>query len=175
MLKVKAGDLDKLGLLYKRYSRRFFGFFYRMTQSGSVSEDLVQNVFMRMLKYKHTYLDNGSFESWAFQLARNVHHDHYRKSNRYVFSETMDKWEEKLVDESNYEHQQEGRESIDQLRQALDALDPEKREIIELTRFQNLKYAQVAEMIGTTEGALKVKIHRILKELKEHYIKIDAN
>ncbi|MEM7298072.1 MAG: sigma factor, partial [Bacteroidota bacterium] len=66
MLKVKEGDVEKLNLLYHRYSRRFFGFFYGMTHDGATSEDLVQNVFMRILKYKHTYKENGDFEVWAF-------------------------------------------------------------------------------------------------------------
>ena len=88
MLKVKEGDVDKLNLLYKRYSRRFFGFFYGMTNDGATSEDLVQNVFVRMLKYRHTYKETGDFEVWAFQMARNVHHDHYRKINATLFKKT---------------------------------------------------------------------------------------
>ena len=44
MQKVKEGDVEKLNLLYKRYSRRLFGFFYGMTREGATSEDLVQNV-----------------------------------------------------------------------------------------------------------------------------------
>ena len=65
-MKVKEGEVEKLNLLYNRYSRRFFGFFYGMTGDGATSEDLVQNVFMRILKYKHTYKENGDFEVWAF-------------------------------------------------------------------------------------------------------------
>jgi RNA polymerase sigma-70 factor (ECF subfamily) len=175
MLKVRAGDLEKLGLLYKRYSRRLFGFFYQMTKSGAVSEDLVQNVFMRMLKYKHTYSENGTFETWAFQLARNVHHDHYQKNKKYLLQETMNDWDNRFVEHSNYENRTENQEQIDQLRLAINALSPEKKELIELVRFQNLKYAQVAIMVGITEGALKVRIHRILKELRDLYEKIDAN
>ncbi len=61
MLKVKSGDLDKLGLLYERHKKRLFGFFYKMNSDASLSEDLVQNVFVRMLKYKHTFTGEGSF------------------------------------------------------------------------------------------------------------------
>ena len=103
MLKVKEGEVEKLNLLYKRYSRRFFGFFYGMTSDGATSEDLVQNVFMRILKYKHTYKENGDFEVWAFQLARNVHKDHYRKNKRYAFQEDMNPYEMQLSDTTHIE------------------------------------------------------------------------
>ena len=87
MLKVKAGDVEKLGLLYKRYSRRLFGFFYRMTSSASVSEDLVQNVFMRMLKYKHSYSDSGNFEAWALYDAEVKPLEHIKPIKGSCFEE----------------------------------------------------------------------------------------
>lgn len=80
MLKVKAGDLDKLGLLYERHKKRLFGFFYNMNSNASLSEDLVQNVFVRMLKYKHTFTGDGSFTAWMFRTARNVNYDYYKKN-----------------------------------------------------------------------------------------------
>ena len=174
MLKVKQGDVEKLNLLYHRYSRRFFGFFYGMTSDAATSEDLVQNVFMRILKYKHTYSDTGDFEVWAFQLARNVHHDHYRKNKRYAFQEDMNPWEENLKETTNQEVNMERSEELTMLKKALEKLSEEKRELIELVRFQKVKYSKAAELFGTTESAIKVRVHRILKELRDTYIKLDA-
>ena len=85
MLKVKSGDVDRLGLLFDRYHRVLYSFFYRFTASKMVSEDLVQNVFMRMLKYKHTFTGDGRFTTWMYHLARNVYADHYRKDSRLGF------------------------------------------------------------------------------------------
>jgi len=174
MLKVKQGDLEKLGLLYHRFSRRMFGFFFRLTGDGMTSEDLVQNVFMRMLKYRHTYSDTGRFETWAFKLARNVHHDHYRKNGRYSYQANMTDWEHKLKDEKNVETIQAGKDELDILTRALSALDSEKRELIELTRFQKMKYVEVGKMLGISETAVKVRIHRIMKELRKNYVRLDA-
>ncbi|MEP5613778.1 MAG: RNA polymerase sigma factor [Cyclobacteriaceae bacterium] len=174
MLKVKEGDVEKLNLLYQRYSRRFFGFFYGMTKDGATSEDLVQNVFMRILKYKHTYSDTGDFEMWAFQLARNIHKDHYRKNKRYAFQENMDPWEEELKDTKNKEAEMEKSDELNYLQKALENLSVEKRELIELVRFQKVKYAKAAEMLGVTESAIKVRVHRILKELRESYLELDT-
>ena len=174
MLKVKEGDVDKLNLLYKRYSRRLFGFFYGMTKDGATSEDLVQNVFMRILKYKHTYSEKGDFEVWTFQMARNVHKDHYRKNKRYAFKDDMQPWENDLKETKNQELAMEKQEELNHLKVALDALSDEKRELIELVRFQKVKYAKVAELFGVTESAIKVRVHRILKELRASYIKQDV-
>ncbi len=169
MLKIKGDDLEKASLLYARYSRRLFGFFYRMTNNAATSEDLVQNVFVRMIRYRHTYDEQGNFQTWAFQLARNVHHDHYRKEKRYSWQEDMTDWEGKLKEEKTAETSREKREELDILSQSLARLSPEKRELIELTKFQKMKYEEVANLMGTTEGAVKVRIHRVLKELREIY------
>lgn len=174
MLKVKEGEVEKLNLLYKRYSRRFFGFFYRMTQDGSTSEDLVQNVFMRILKYKHTYKESGDFEVWAFQMARNVHKDHYRKNKRYSFQEDMNSYEQKLSETNHKEEEMERSDEINYLKNALNGLSDEKKELIEMVRFQKIKYAKVADALGITESAVKVRVHRILKELRESYLKLDV-
>ena len=174
MLKVKEGEVEKLNLLYKRYSRRFFGFFYGMTSDGATSEDLVQNVFMRILKYKHTYKDSGGFEVWAFQLARNVHKDHYRKNKRYSFQEDMNPFEQTLQESEHKEVEMERSDELNYLKKALESLSEEKRELIELVRFQKVKYAKVAEMYGVTESAIKVRVHRILKELRASYLKLDV-
>ncbi len=173
MLKVKKGDLEKMSLLYHRYSRRFFGFFYNMTNDGPTSEDLVQNVFMRMLKYRHTYSDEGKFETWAFHLARNVHHDHFRKNKRYAFQESMQDSVYETVDEDNTELRMTREDEIDNLKEALLSLSPEKRELLELTRFQKLKYEQVANLLGISESAVKVRVHRTLKELRSIYVRLD--
>lgn len=174
MLKVKTGDVGKLNLLYSRYSRRLFGYFYGMTSDGATSEDLVQNVFERILKYKHSYSEDGNFEVWVFQLARNVHKDHFRKNKRYAFQEDMSGWEKDLSHSSNRESEMERSDELNFLKKALSTLNEEKRELIELVKFQKVKYAQVAELLGTSESAVKVRVHRTLKELKDAYLKLDV-
>ena len=80
MLKVKSGESHTLGLLYERYKKRLFGFFYQMSKDASLSEDLVQNVFIRVMKYKHTYTEESNFLSWIFRIARNVYYDQFKAS-----------------------------------------------------------------------------------------------
>ena len=84
MLKVKNGDTHKLGLLYERYKKRLFGFFYQMNKDASLSEDLVQNVFVKILKYKHTYTEESKFVVWLFQIARNTSYDNFKKNKKAI-------------------------------------------------------------------------------------------
>ena len=79
MIAVRSGDLDCLSALFQRHYRTLYGFLYRMTQERSVAEDLVQEVFARILKYRHTYEDEGTFEAWLYRIARNSYYDFARK------------------------------------------------------------------------------------------------
>src|SRR5215831_4095206 len=84
MLSVKAGDLDKMGLLFERHHRALYNFFYYMTGNRESSEDMVQNVFFRMLKYRHTFSGEGEFRTWMYHLGRNVLKDFIKKNKRSV-------------------------------------------------------------------------------------------
>ena len=68
MQKVQSGDLDKLGLLYQRYKKILFAYFYRQTCIAATSEDLVQNVFHRILIYRKQFRNEGKFSSWMYSI-----------------------------------------------------------------------------------------------------------
>ena len=101
MLQVKEGQLEKLGLLFERYNKSLYGFFYRLTLDREVSEDLVQNVFLRMMKYKHTYKGDGQFKTWMYHMARNLFSDHYRKNKKMGYKEDVEVADKYFRNESN--------------------------------------------------------------------------
>lgn len=174
MIKVKAGDLDKLGLLYERHKKRLFGFFYNMNGNASLSEDLVQNVFVRMLKYKHTFTGEGSFTAWMFRTARNVNYDYYRK-NRIAFNQTdVTSVAYKMEDSENMEKEIHQKDDVNVLKRAMQLLTPEKREVLVLSKFKEMKFSEVAEILGCTEGAAKVKAHRALKDLRIIFLQLET-
>jgi RNA polymerase sigma factor (sigma-70 family) len=173
MLKVKAGDTDRLGLLFERHHRLLFSFFYRLTGKTEISEDLVQNVFLRMLKYRHTYTGEGAFKTWMYHLARNVHADHYQKNKKMGFADDFTNLENQLPDDYNPEDQFRQQEEAHLLQLALNKLDLEKKELLVLSRFQGLKYKEIAAMFGCSEGAIKVRAFRALEELKQIYLKLE--
>ena len=164
MLKVKSGDLNTLGLLYERHKKRVFGFFYNMNHNPSLSEDLVQNVFVRMLKYRHTYSGQGSFLAWMFSMARNVRYDHHKK---YGYTHTdLSNVTYKLEESSTVEKEMDQKDTISLIKRAMMKLDDEKREILVLSKFKEMKFSEIGKVLGCSEGAAKVKAHRALKDLK---------
>jgi RNA polymerase sigma-70 factor (ECF subfamily) len=172
MLEVKAGQLDKLGILFERYAKSLFGFFYRMTSDKEISQDMVQNVFFRMLKYRHTFTASGSFATWMYHLARNVSADHFKKNKKIGFAKSLDVWANKLSDTQTGEQDFEKQQEIELLQQALDRLPAEKREVLVLSRYQELKYEEIAKVLNCTEGNVKVRVHRAFQELKSIFLKL---
>lgn len=173
MLKVKAGDLDKLGLLFERHKKRLFGFFYNMNQNASISEDLVQNVFVRMLKYKHTFTGEGSFAAWMFRTARNVNYDHHRKHQKEKNQSNLELVEYKLEDGQNFDSEMDKKDEVSLLKRAMRKLPPEKREILVLSKLKEIKYNEIGEILGCSEGAAKVKAHRALNDLRTIFLQLD--
>src|SRR5262245_15698629 len=76
MEQVRDGEINRLGVLFERHHRVLYRFFVRLSGSPAVAEDLVQEVFVRLLKYRHTFR-GGEFLPWMFRLARNAAADHY--------------------------------------------------------------------------------------------------
>jgi RNA polymerase sigma-70 factor (ECF subfamily) len=170
MINVKNGDLDSLIPLFDKYHIKMYNFFLRYTHNKETSEDLAQNVFSRILSYKQSYNDVYTFKTWVYQIARNVHIDHYSK-NRYWSSDYTEP-EDTSIDAQNAIEEMEKEQRERTLNEALGLLPMEHREIIELSRFQDLKYEEISKITGNSVGAVRVKVHRAIKKLKEVYFQL---
>jgi RNA polymerase sigma-70 factor (ECF subfamily) len=167
---VKNGDLQQASLLFDRYNKRIFNFLARMTMDRTQAEDLTQNVFLRLIKYRSSFRDGAKFQSWIYQVARNVFSDHYQAmKNKYSGFVNIEKIGDRQQDESNLE--QDERERI--LHKSLALLNEEQRELLVLTRFQQMKYEEVAAIMDTTVTNIKVKVHRAIQKLREHYFQLE--
>ena len=164
MLNVAQGDLDQLRHLFDRYHLRIYNFFQKMVRNQAASEDLTQDVFAKVIKYRHSY-KQGNFASWIFTIARNIFSTYYQKQKKersHMINDDVTGSGEVLITESN-------EEELNHLQRALLKLSNSDRELIVMHRFQEIKYEQIAEIIGSSEGAVKVKVHRALKKLKQVY------
>lgn len=173
MLKVKNGDVDKMGLLYGRYNRQLFRFLFNMTRQKELSEDMLQNVFLRMLKYPDGFMGFGEFKMWMYHIARNTLYDHFRKVKRTPVHTDVKEFEEKIEGELHTDAQLEKEQELKILERAMGKLSDDNRELLILCRFQELKYNEIAMILNTTEGAIKVRVHRALTQLKSNYFKIE--
>ena len=79
MLKVREGHLSFAALLFERYKKILYQFFYNQTNNVIMSEDLVQNTFYRVIKYKHTFSEQSNFKAWIFTIARNAMKSEFKK------------------------------------------------------------------------------------------------
>jgi RNA polymerase sigma-70 factor, ECF subfamily len=165
MRRVRDGEVGRLGLLFERHHRRLYNFFLRSTGERGASEDLVQEVFVRMLKYGRSFRDEGDFLPWMYTLARNAAADGYRRSARHPTAP------EPLLERASAEplasEVLEAGERERRVRRALGLLAPERREVLLLSKFEQLRYDQIAATLGCSVGAVKVRVHRALKELAE--------
>src|SRR5688572_8444036 len=151
---VKSGDLHQATMLFERYNLRIYNFLARMTMDRDLAEDLTQNVFLRIIKYRNSYREGARFHSWIYQIARNVFSDHYQSvKNRYSDFVDVDKISDHMAENDDRERQEE-KEAL--LHRSMAKLSEEQRELLVLTRFQQMKYEDVAVLMDTTVGNIKV-------------------
>lgn len=171
MTHVKNGDLQKMSLLFDRYHKRLFGFFWHCNLEMAVCEDLVQTVFYRMIKYRESYNESLSFKTWMFALAKNAVNDEVNRSKKRVLTnEEVGKATTEAGEPDKGIVQKEQKEMLSM---ALNALPEESRQILLLARFEEMPYREISKMMHISEANVKVRVYRAMRELKEVYLKLD--
>lgn len=164
MRRVRRGEVSLMEVLFERHHRKLFRFCWRMTGSQAASEDLVQEVYLRMLRHRETFSETSSFTAWMYSIARNAHADSWRKYGRETPLDGAGAFEaaggEPLED----------RQEKELLHRALLELPPEKREVLVMSRFQEMSHAEIAAVLGCDEGASRARLHRALQSLKQIYL-----
>ncbi len=170
MQRVKEGELSQAALLYHRYHQRIYHYLGKMTGNYSTAEDLTQTVFEKLIHYRQSYNPNQKFENWVFRIARNAFVDQVKLNGKMPRAHSIE-----ITDLQNLSEDQESSAEQDALlTQALNALQSDDRELLVLTRFEKLKYAEVATMIGTTEANVKIKVFRAIEKLRNQYFKLST-
>lgn len=170
MLAVRDGDLAQLEPLFERHHAALFEFLSRMTGDRGAADDLVQDVFLRILTYRATFRDDGSFETWVFRIARNARADYLRARSRVtaLTDEHLDRPDRSAGPALQFERSRDHA----RLRRALALLPDDERELIVLARYCDLTHAQSAEILGTTIGAVKVRLHRAVRALRDIFLRL---
>jgi RNA polymerase sigma factor (sigma-70 family) len=178
MAQVRDGDLRKLALLFERHHRPVYNFFRHMNGDPDLSEDLTQEVFFRILRYRRSYDDKRPYSAWMYQIARNTNIEAAQKRkgelrlvpNPDDESDPLDTASQKPGIEETLGRLQE----ITLLRRAMDRLPTDKRELLVLSRFQNLKYESIAQILGCDVGAVKVRVFRAVRSLGQIYLELSG-
>jgi RNA polymerase sigma factor (sigma-70 family) len=166
MRDVRAGEVGKLEMLFDRHSRALLHYYLHLTGNRAVSEDMVQEVFFRILKYRHTYQTASTFRAWMFQIARNVYADHAGRNKGEV---TLPDDFAPVSGEMPADRQLQKKQETALLHRALASLPEEKREVLIMSRFLDLKYDEIATVLKCETGTVKVRVYRALRELGDRF------
>jgi RNA polymerase sigma factor (sigma-70 family) len=164
---VQAGDFSPAAEIYDRYNSRIYNFAYRFLRNSEAAEDATQEVFVKMLKHANQFHGDAKLSTWLFSITANWCRDYLRKSENKA-KEAEDVLislpaPSELAPDRNLER----REDEQRIQKALTALTPEQREAILLSRYQGLSYAEIAQISGCSEGAVKTRVFRAMETLKK--------
>jgi len=166
MKQVQAGDTAQLAFLFERYHVQLFQYVLQLSRNRTVSEDIVQEVFFRILKYAASYDPGFPFNVWLYRMARNAYFDslHKRRQESSGFN-----FDDLAGDEPAQEEVLARKQDSKLLAEALDNLPDDKREVLILSRFHDLRYSDIAQILKCEIGTVKVRVYRALKELREKF------
>ncbi|RFS13738.1 RNA polymerase sigma factor [Emticicia sp. C21] len=162
---VASGDLDKAAILYERYKRPLYNFYLRFGVERDSSQDLTQQVFYRIIHYRNSFRDGYEFRTWIYRIARNIYHD-FLKEHSHNHKDLHENIE--VAEEENYDDEQ-----YLLIQKALKKLPQEYQEVLTMSRYDELKYEEIADILNISVSLVKVRVHRGLKQLKEEYLKLN--
>jgi RNA polymerase sigma factor (sigma-70 family) len=170
MFQVKAGQLDKLATLFENNKVKLFNYFLRTGNNRALSEDLVQETFMRVLAYRTSFSGSSTFKSWMYGIARNTVAEHYRKNKNQALNCDMD--DEELTNAKTLSEEFETEQQNAIFNQSLASISPEDREIIMLSRFQQLNYQEISTLLDCNLNTLKSRMRNAVSKLQISYQKL---
>lgn len=164
--RMKRGDKEALEDLYDRYVKLLYSFSYKMLEDKQVSEEIVQEVFIKIWTQKSAYDDSkGKFSSWLLTITRNTVIDHIRKRKEVV----SDMQARELTEDPDpsVEDQVEWKEKKEDIKQAMNQLGTDQQQVIELFYFKGMSQQKIAEQCDIPLGTVKGRIRLALKHLRE--------
>lgn len=170
MERYAAGDASAFEELYERYEGRVFGFCLKMTGNRAAAADAFQETFRRLVDARDRFQPRGRFESWLFTLARRACADLLRKRKVHASLEEVSEGERARGEDARRPGDEDPVERAadrEEARRLLATLTPGQREALVLHRYHGFTYAEIAEMTGSTEAAVKQRAYRALKRLRE--------
>lgn len=175
MARFQAGDAAAMELLFARFQKPLFNYFYRMVRRRETAEDLVQDTFVKLCRFGHTFCgDNAKFTTWLYSVAGNQCRDYLRHSSRRPETPVADiernSEEEDIFGDSGdspVEDEILRAELRTALKTAISHLPEKERTAIVLREYQGLEYKEIAEVLGCPIGSVKVLIFRARQRLRE--------
>lgn len=176
MLACKADNGAALEEIYRRYYKQIYGFVYRNNMRKELTEDIVQEAFLRVYRSRKSYKPTAKFAVWLYRIVRNLCIDESRRYwNRNVARETestlMEDQQSAIdllaTEEKDVRQRMDEINDLNTIKAAVEQLSPEQREVIILNKFQGLSYQEIAEIIDSNTESVKQKAYRAHLKLRE--------
>lgn len=172
--RAQANEPSAFDVLVDMYGRRLYGYFYRATGRRDEAEDLLQELFVRLVGTIGHYQHDGRFESWLFRIATNLVRDRIRRgrSSREVAQSVEGDWARPISDlrrepPAHALDQLDSAEDIDRLGRAIQELPEPERMVILLRHFAQMPFQEIADVMGTPLGTALARAHRGLARLRQ--------
>ncbi len=172
MLRVKEGDHASFDLLLSKYRSPVIHFLYRMVQDHSVSEELAQEVFLRVYRSRGTYEPTAKFTTWLFRIATHMALNWLRDGKN-------ERGQERLDDElgltpsrdvadrkPSVEHDLVYQVRLAEVRKAIGALPEKQRAAVLMHKYEEMEYTQIAAVLSCSESAVKSLLFRAYETLR---------
>jgi len=177
MLRYRDGDVRAFELLVTRHRKALFNFILRFVRDTAQAEDVTQETFLRLVKGADAYERQAKFTTWLYTIARNLCVDasrrgKHRKAASLDAPLSDDDGAASLLDllpdgTAGVDRQAQSRELGLRLRQAIEALPDEQREIFLLREVADLQFNEIAKVIGCSENTVKSRMRYALEKLRE--------
>lgn len=161
--------------LYEKYHQDIFQFLFYMVKDRELAEDLMQEVYIKVLKSYSNFEGRSSEKTWLFSIARHVAIDYFRKQKtlRQRILEKLELEQVLIVDKDPLpEEIAEQKEDIQLLYKALQHCNLNQRSVLILRFLKDLSVSETAEVLGWTESKVKTTQHRALKALRAYLEKV---
>jgi RNA polymerase sigma-70 factor (ECF subfamily) len=177
MLRAQDGDETAFPELFQRLGPRILQYVRRLVGSEARAEEITQDVFVQMFRFRHRYRPESKLSTWVFTIATNLCLNELRRPERQLrvdlrehrLDESDRQDEPSLPDPNAIDPEQgaAGRELAQALETAVAALPPKQRAALLLSRIDGMAYRDVADALGTTEGAVKALLFRATHGLRD--------
>jgi len=167
LARAVEGDPEAFGLLYERYVSRIYNYVFYRTGNIYDAEDLTERVFFRALRHIGNYNHRGlPFSAWLYRIAHNLVANWYRDNSRRKEIPLDDSL---LISRpSNHpEHELLQGEEQDHLLKVIRGLPPDRQQLLILKFVDHLSNAEIGQIMGRTEGAVKSLYHRTLMAIRD--------
>lgn len=164
MKRIKQGEQEAFLELVRRYQHRLFRFFCYLGAPPGESEDMVQEVFLRIFACRANYRPTAKLVTFLYTIARNVWVDWLRKNKKMVALDACSEDRRSLSEGDAFVNEVESQIDI---QTALGKLGEKHRLVVVMSIYQQLRYQEIAEILNIPVGTVKSRVHAAFEQLRE--------